>query len=209
MAEKDKVDKREHILNAAERVFGEMGYEGASTRHLASEAGVNMAMINYYFGSKDGLLKSVLERRMLIMRNALQEVVAQARDSREKLMGAIDLYINKVSSNNFFHRIIHREISFSQRSELSDFISENVFTNVSTFRDIIREGIENGSFKPVDAEMTVASIFGTIYYIVNSECIASRMMEVDFTDREAVEEKVKPRIKRFLQDYLQVHLIKQ
>lgn len=42
-----KEDKKEHILNTAERVFAEYGYEGASTRLLAGEAGVNMAMLNY------------------------------------------------------------------------------------------------------------------------------------------------------------------
>ena len=67
MAEKEKIDKKEHLLNVAERVFGEMGYDGASTRVLAQEAGVNMAMLNYYFGSKDGLLKAVVERRMSLL----------------------------------------------------------------------------------------------------------------------------------------------
>ncbi|RZL05297.1 MAG: TetR/AcrR family transcriptional regulator, partial [Pedobacter sp.] len=48
----EKADKRVNILEAAEKLFSELGYEGASTRQIAKEAGANMSMINYYFGSK-------------------------------------------------------------------------------------------------------------------------------------------------------------
>jgi AcrR family transcriptional regulator len=51
--DKDKIDKKDHILDVAERVFSELGFDGASTRTISGEAGVNMAMLNYYFGSKE------------------------------------------------------------------------------------------------------------------------------------------------------------
>ena len=46
-------------------VFADLGYDGASTRLISSEAGVNMAMLNYYFGSKEGLFVAIFERKML------------------------------------------------------------------------------------------------------------------------------------------------
>lgn len=202
-----KEDKKEHILDTAEKVFAELGYEGASTRFLAGKAGVNMAMINYYFGSKDGLLQAVLERRMAGMRNQLEEVREVNISSWEKLTCALDIYMKRVSVNNCFHRIIHREISLNQRSEMSDFISENVFKNVQTIGDIIKEGIADGSFRKVDVEMMIASILGTIYYIVNSRQVTSRLLNVDFHDPAAMEEAVRPRIKKFLHDYLQAYLM--
>jgi AcrR family transcriptional regulator len=60
--DKDKIDKKDHILDVAERVFSELGFDGASTRVISGEAGVNMAMLNYYFGSKEGLLLAVFRR---------------------------------------------------------------------------------------------------------------------------------------------------
>lgn len=202
-----KEDKKEHILNTAEKVFAAFGYEGASTRFLASEAGVNIAMINYYFGSKESLLQAVLQRRMAGVRNQLEEVKELNAPAWDKLNRALDIYLTKASANNSFHRIIYREISLNQRSEMSDFLSENIFRNVQTIIDIIRGGVEDGSFRTVDVEMTVASILGTIYYVLNSQQVASRLLNTDFQDQAVIDAEVKPRIKKFLHDYLQAYLM--
>lgn len=54
---------REKILDAAEALFADKGYNGASTRDIAAAASANLGMIPYYFGSKEKLLKEVIERR--------------------------------------------------------------------------------------------------------------------------------------------------
>ena len=53
-------DKREHILIEAEKLFGERGFDGTSVRDIAQSAGVNLAMISYYFGSKEKLLEALV-----------------------------------------------------------------------------------------------------------------------------------------------------
>ncbi|WP_439883172.1 TetR/AcrR family transcriptional regulator [Pontibacter sp. MBLB2868] len=206
--EKRKEDKKEHILNIAEKVFSEYGYEGASTRLLANEACVNMAMISYYFGSKDGLLKAVLERRIAGLRKELEEVRDQDIVSWKKISMVIDVYLNRVLSNNCFYRLINRELSLAQRSELGEFISDSIMRNVHVFKEVIEEGIQNGSFNPVDVEMTIASILGTMYYMVNSSQVASKMLDKDFLDPEVVQHEIRPRIKQYLLDYLKAYLLK-
>lgn len=54
----------ERILDAAERLFVEHGYEATSTRMVTSAAGVNLAAVNYHFGSKEALMQAVLRRRL-------------------------------------------------------------------------------------------------------------------------------------------------
>ncbi len=60
----EKTDKKTDILKAAEMLFSEFGYEGTSTRQIAKESGANMAMINYYFGSKEGVFIEIMEDRI-------------------------------------------------------------------------------------------------------------------------------------------------
>ncbi len=55
-------DIKERILNAAERIFEEQGLEAVSLRAVTSEAGVNIAAVNYHFGSKAALLKAMTQR---------------------------------------------------------------------------------------------------------------------------------------------------
>ncbi len=55
------MDKKGHILNNALKLFCQKGFDGTSVRDIASEADVNLAMINYYFGSKEKLFQNVIE----------------------------------------------------------------------------------------------------------------------------------------------------
>lgn len=64
MAEVRSVDTRERILDAAERLFMAHGYEGTSMRQITSEASVNLAAVNYHFGSKEALMQEVFRRRL-------------------------------------------------------------------------------------------------------------------------------------------------
>lgn len=62
---RDSLQTRERILNAAEALFAESGFERSSMRKLTAAAGVNLAAINYHFGSKNALIKAVFERRLV------------------------------------------------------------------------------------------------------------------------------------------------
>ncbi|QDJ49170.1 TetR/AcrR family transcriptional regulator [Bordetella hinzii] len=58
---------RDIILESAERLFAQQGYDGTSMRQITSAAGVNLAAVNYHFGSKEALVQAVLKRRLEIV----------------------------------------------------------------------------------------------------------------------------------------------
>lgn len=64
---------KEKILNAAERLFAEQGFEHTSLRQITSSADVNLASVNYHFGSKKALIQAVMERYHVIFMPALDE----------------------------------------------------------------------------------------------------------------------------------------
>jgi AcrR family transcriptional regulator len=64
MAEVRNPDTRERILDVAERLFMAYGYDGTSMRQITGEAGVNLAAVNYHFGSKESLIQEVFRRRL-------------------------------------------------------------------------------------------------------------------------------------------------
>ena len=64
------VDTRERILDAGERLFMAHGYEGTSMRQITSEACVNLAAVNYHFGSKESLMQEVFRRRLDWLRSS-------------------------------------------------------------------------------------------------------------------------------------------
>jgi AcrR family transcriptional regulator len=72
-------DKPVHdrLLDAAEKLFSEHGFEGTSVRDIASTAGCNIAAVNYYFGGKDKLYTEVWRRQLVQMRDARLQAIEQ------------------------------------------------------------------------------------------------------------------------------------
>ncbi|MDB5123704.1 MAG: TetR/AcrR family transcriptional regulator [Mucilaginibacter sp.] len=208
--DKDKIDKKDHILDVAERIFSDLGYEGASTRAISGEAGVNMAMLNYYFGSKEGLFLAVFERKISSFQTLLQNIGSnESMSSWDKLAKCIDNYVDRIIVNNCFQKLMNREMSISKRSELSDKITQILMVNVLEFKKLFDEGIKNGSFhKDTDTQLITATIFGTKNYIINSPHISSLMLGHDIRDEKFLEEKLKPRIKKYMKRLLKAYLVK-
>lgn len=101
-------ETRRRILSAALRVFAAEGYDGASTRALARAAGVNLPAIQYYFGSKEGLYRAVIdhisqtvEDRFAPVMQQISEAVAAGRPSRRRLLellcGMMDAFVALVT----------------------------------------------------------------------------------------------------------------
>ena len=106
------MDKREIILSAAMRLFGHKGFEGTSVREIAAEAGVNPAMISYYFGSKEKLFESLVEHKAAFLKGVFAELVNNSSLSQiEKLYIVIDSYIERIFLYPQFHHLLHRELS--------------------------------------------------------------------------------------------------
>ncbi|HEY1936196.1 MAG TPA: CerR family C-terminal domain-containing protein [Acetobacteraceae bacterium] len=86
-------ETRQRILRAALQVFAAEGYDGASTRVLAQTAGVNLPAIQYYFGSKEGLYRAVIdhigetvESRIAPVTEQIRNALAQREPSRRELL---------------------------------------------------------------------------------------------------------------------------
>ncbi len=62
-------ETRRRLLDAAERLFAEKGFDGASVREITTSAGCNLAAVNYHFGSKENLYREVFLRRLGLLRD--------------------------------------------------------------------------------------------------------------------------------------------
>jgi len=80
-------ETRERILDAAEALFVEHGYEATSTRMVTGAAQVNLAAVNYHFGSKEDLMRAVIRRRMAALNEEWLRVLDQA-EAKAKTKGS-------------------------------------------------------------------------------------------------------------------------
>jgi len=209
--DKDKIDKKDHILDVAEKVFSELGFDGASTRTISGEAGVNMAMLNYYFGSKEGLFVAVFNRKIVSFQNLLENLGNDSSiSSWNKIERYIELYAERVVNNNCFQKMLYQEMAMQRRGDLADKISEILMKNVGEVRKILNDGIDNGEFdKDIDIEMVIATIYGTKNFIINAPQLTSNMLGYDIQNDKFLEERLKPRIEAYLKRLLKSYLLKE
>ena len=207
--DKDKIDKKDYILDVAERIFSEKGFDGASTRLISGEAGVNMAMLNYYFGSKEGLFLAIFERKIASFQNIMQNLGNDTSMSAwDKMQTYIEMYGEKVVNSNCFQKLLYREMGMNRGNDLSDKLRDMLMKNVAEVDKIIREGITKGEFKKdIDIPMVIATLYGTKNYIINTPLMSSALLGYDIQDDKMIEAKLKPQIKSYMKNLLKCYLL--
>jgi len=198
--ETKQVDKREHIMEVAEVLFAQFGFEAVSIREISKEAKINIAMVSYYFGSKDKLYEAVVTRKLINSNSILKQIELQ-KNYIEKLFAIVDLYIEQFSKNRYFQNIIFRELAMGQRTEMTEHITTILFENFSIITSIIQQGIKIKEFKKVDAELTVLTIIGVIKIYMSSGTIACKILQKNDVNI-IFEQKQKMRLKKYLKELL-------
>lgn len=98
---RDSVETKARILKTAEKIFSEEGFDGARVDKIAKEAGVNKALIYYYFKSKNEILETILSSLFQDAKNMLVQSARNTPDisSDENYRKLFDTYINFVTKN--------------------------------------------------------------------------------------------------------------
>src|SRR3954469_16883355 len=117
-------DKQIQIMEAAERLFADHGFAGTSVRDIAEAAAVNLAMISYYFGSKEKLMEAMFRYRGEHLTMQLQTILYNKELTPiQKVERLIDDYIDRIFKKQCFHKIMVRE----QMADNNGPIAEQIF----------------------------------------------------------------------------------
>ena len=164
-------EKQMQIMEVAEDLFAEKGFNGTSIRDIAERAQVNLAMVSYYFGSKEKLLEALFAYRGESMKVKLEGIVEKpGHTALEKVNLLIDNYIEKVMKQQCFHRILAREQVLNTTGTTAELILQMKKTNQEIIGRLIHEGQRNGEFrKNVDISLMVATLIGTAYNLVTTK----------------------------------------
>ena len=157
--------KQIEILQVAEQLFAEKGFDGTSIREISKIAKINIAMVSYYFGSKEKLLESLILFRTSDLKLKLENLFDEKVSPLQKIEKFIAFYIEKVNSNKNMYQILNFENSTKKRV-----LDSAVFTaikkgNLQTLKNIIKEGQDALVFKKnVNVELITPTILGTYFY---------------------------------------------
>jgi len=164
-------DKQVQIMETAEVLFAEKGFNGTSVRDIAEKAHVNLAMISYYFGSKDKLLESLFDYRGEHIKLKLESMVEdKTLGSFEKLDLLIDHYIEKIMNQQCFSRIMVREQVVNHTGITAELITQMKKRNQEIISKLIHQGQKKGEFKRnIDIPLMMATLVGTAGHIIATQ----------------------------------------
>ena len=157
----DDPEARARIAAAAESLFAARGYDGTVIRDIAKKAGVNGAMIHYYFGSKEGLYRAILETAASKVRALLVDTSSRAGTTRDRLASFVDAYAEYILNHPNLARILYREM-LTGGKHIMQVAEKYAVTNYTILRNTIAEGVRGGELRPIDVELAPISLMGMV-----------------------------------------------
>lgn len=171
-------DKKQAILDTAERLFAQNGYDSTSTREIAEQVGVNVAMIAYYFGSKENLLKAIIERYGQQAVTLIRSTYDPTLPPDERLRELNSAYLRYAFAHPNPIVITHREMGIAVRPDMHESITE-IFQEIqSMIESCVKEGYEAGIFREVDVRLFLFTFAGLYDHMVNQVHVM-RNLQID------------------------------
>lgn len=156
-----KHDRRQDILAAAMELFAKKGFRGTTTRDLASQAGVNEAIIFRHFNNKEELYSAILEckageKERDIRIEELERLAKESDD--EKFFTTLGTrFLERHETDTTFMRLLL--FSALEGHQLSDMFVANM-TARNPIANYIQKRIDEGAFRPMDPQLAARGLFG-------------------------------------------------
>lgn len=190
-------EKKIKILLTAEKLFAENGFDGTTIRKISREAKINIAMVSYYFGSKEKLLEALLIYRISDFNTEFDSIVTSKGNYIEKIDAFIEMVVKRIHKNRRTLKIVNSEYSNSFRKINFETYEKHKKENFILLEKFIKSGQAESLFnKDINIEMIMPTIFGTYLHFYYNKQFFNNLL--DFKDQEALD--------HYVHDQLTLHI---
>lgn len=202
--ETKKDNTEEKILEAAKNVFVSKGMEGARMQEIADKAGINKALLHYYFRTKERLFDAILTEIIKFAFPKLTGILMSDKSIVNKIEEVVDAYIDLLIRHPFMPAFILKELN-RDPSGLFKMVVKFGFNFQMVF-DQIQQAIDRGEIKPIRPQHLVANIVSLCVFpfaarpIVNYVIFKENQQEIEAFYAERAEV-----IKKFVIDAIVIN----
>jgi AcrR family transcriptional regulator len=176
--------QREEIIRTAAQIFREKGYHATSMRDIAEAVQLQKASLYHHIDSKQDLLLAILDQALDVLIEDVEPIVHSDQAAAEKLRAAMAKYIERVTTNADLAAVLlleHRNLEPSLRKAHVE--RRDRFE--SLWREIIREGIESGDFRPMDESVAAFALLGVQNWLITWYRDDGRLDPIQLADQFA------------------------
>ena len=189
----NELSTEEKILKAAEEVFMRDGYDGSRMQDIADVAGINKALLHYYFRSKDKLFEKIFDAKAQIFFPRIEQALYQDLSFIEKVEVFIEQYINLLRSNPYLPLFVLNTIN---KKNNADFIKKMPVELSQRLIMSYLYDLQQGKVREVNPLQFVISLMGMCVFPFLGRPILQNMFKAD---SEAFDKLMEQRIQELKQ----------
>jgi TetR/AcrR family transcriptional regulator len=201
MAEELELATEERILNAAMKVFTQKGYAAARTEDIAREAGINRALLHYYYRDKQTMFNLIFESRFKEFFRGLFIIFDSSNISLfDKIKRMVEHEINTLTKHPDLARFIITEIAQNPERllEHGQKVGINPRLLIESFEKLINDEVNKGMINPISGKHLIINIMSLCIYPFVAKSVIQTMMQVDETEFNAMMEQRKQEVSEFI-----------
>ncbi|UHG94714.1 TetR/AcrR family transcriptional regulator [Spirosoma oryzicola] len=183
VVQQELLTTEDKIKNAAREVFLEKGFEKATTREIAERLGMNRALMNYYFRTKEKLFDAIFEELLQQFLASMHAVLTNEQNLRDKIKALIDYEFTAFSEQPQLVALIVGEINRNP-VRYQESVRRAIVQPMVLFDQQLQECIRQQKIRPINAEQLL-DIIGSITsaYFINKPVRMHvwQMTESDFS----------------------------
>ena len=187
-------ETRARILDAALQEFSAHGLAGARTEQIASIAGVNKALLYYYFESKENLYLAAIEMISAKIRDRTMAVFLRESSPGERVLRSALEHFDRILTQHEFQGLMQQEMIRMHKGESSalPILVKRVFAPVMTmYQSMLREGIQSGELINADwMQIHLATLGANVFYFLSAPVWRTLLSTEPFS-HEALEHRRK------------------
>lgn len=168
----------EKIKEAARKIFLQKGFEGATTRDISREAGLNCALMNYYFRSKEKLFASVFEEMLHLFFQGMITVLNKPISLKEKIIELIDHDFQTFKRNPSLCIFVLNELHRNP-DQLINIIQSAKTQTALLFELQLKEAIDKGVVRPVKMQHVLSLLLSNTQFIFLGKAITMSTWQMD------------------------------
>jgi TetR/AcrR family transcriptional regulator len=172
------LETRATILAAAEQVFAKAGLDGARIDAIADAAGVNKALLYYYFKSKGGLYEAVMEDHFREFNHRALAVLGGRERASDVLLRYVSLYFDFISTRRRY-AALYQQLMTTRGRPLERLVRKYFVPRNAAFNKLLERGIRAGEFRRTDAHHTAMSIVSLIVFYFSAAPVLQLLGHAD------------------------------
>lgn len=152
------ISTEQKILEAAEIIFHEKGFDGARMQEIANKATINKGLLHYYFKSKDALFEAIFDVAIRRMITNLNAILAMDNPLEEKIELMVDAYLNMLSRNAALPLFVINGLNKNPDKFIAKHLGGNLKNMFASFKSCVDKEVRAGKIRPIDSRQLFMNI---------------------------------------------------